>query len=762
MGTRTPQKGVVSTDRFADAAPLTVLGVLWVAGRERFSQISKGWQIFLAGFGFLFLASSMHLIDSLGVRQLIPGGINNDTIFNTARLAGYLGGYTLILIGLYQWMPAIQKMLAKNSYLSDEYRGLARTATRDNLLLSTMPAMIYAAVPRTGDTRKSDNEFSVTYVNDNVESLVGFQPEKFLGNAEFWFSRIHPEDQEKVIVDRGVLLDKGEQVHEFRFLHNDGRYRWLREYRRLVPDGNDQPLEIIGCAIDITDLKLAEGRITNFLEGAPDAVITVNEKGEIVLANAQAERLFGYGKTALIGQPQDILVPKRRRKKVKKLREGYFQRPEVQEIGISTELLGLRSDGTEFPVEISLSPLDAGEEKLVAYAIRDLTERKKVEAQLQQAQKMEAVGQLTGGVAHDFNNLLTVIVGNLQLVEEIAEPNENIKRPIDAALDAALRGAALTKRLLAFSRQQLLAPKVVDVNKLVTGLEPLLHRTLGDDIEVRVKLADELWLTQVDPSQLENSIINLVINSRDAMPQGGTLVVETSNAVIDETYALNQTEVYPGEYVMLRVGDNGTGISKEVLQHVFDPFFSTKERTKGSGLGLSMVYGFVKQSNGHIQVYSEEEYGTSIKIYLPRLSPTEVDTEATTTGSGRLVPTGKETILLVEDEAPVREISSALLRTLGYNVLEAADGPAALAILGQQNNIDLLFTDVVMPGGLNGVQLVRQALQRFPELKTLYTSGYADTAIFDKAMLSRGAELLTKPYTKENLATKIRSILDRK
>ena len=740
------------------AAPIAVVGAFWIAGRERFSRISNGWQFFLAGFGLLFLASSMYLVESLGLRQLVPGGANSDTLINTVRFAGYLGGYALILLGLSQWMPAIQKMLAKNSHSTDDNR----VATRENLFLSTMPAMIYAVAPGAGYAGESSNDFSVTYVNDNVEPLVGFQPEEFVGDAKFWSSRIHPEDQAKIEADRGLLFDKGEVVHEFRFLHKDGRYRWLRDHRRLVRDGNDQPLEVIGCAIDITDLKLAEGRLTNFLEGAPDAVITVNEKGEIVLANAQAERLFGYGKTALIRQSVDVLVPKRRRKKVQKQREGYFQRPGAQEIGISTELLGLRRDGTEFPVEISLSPLDAGEEKLVAYAIRDMTDRKKVEAQLQQAQKMEAVGQLTGGVAHDFNNLLTVIVGNLQLVEEIAEPNENIKRPIDAALDAAMRGAALTKRLLAFSRQQLLAPKVVDVNKLVTGLEPLLHRTLGDDIEVRVKLADELWLTQVDPSQLENSIINLVINSRDAMPQGGTLVVETSNAVIDETYALNQTEVYPGEYVMLRVGDNGTGISKEVLQHVFDPFFSTKERTKGSGLGLSMVYGFVKQSNGHIQVYSEEEYGTSIKIYLPRLSPTEVDTEATTTGSGRLVPTGKETILLVEDEAPVREISSALLRTLGYNVLEAADGPAALAILGQQNNIDLLFTDVVMPGGLNGVQLVRQALQRFPELKTLYTSGYADTAIFDKAMLSRGAELLTKPYTKENLATKIRSILDRK
>jgi PAS domain S-box-containing protein len=742
------------------AAPLAVVGMLWVAGRERVRQVSNGWQFLLAGFGLLFFASSMHLVESLGVNRLIPGGIDSETIINTTRFAAYLGGYALILFGLYQWMPTIQKMLAKNSYLTDEYRGLAGTATRDKLLLSTMPAMIYAVVPGAGYSGVSGDEFSVTYVNDNVESLVGFEPEEFVANAEFWTSRIHPEDREKIAEDRDLLLEKGEQVHEFRFLHKDGRYRWLRDHRRLVRDGNDLPLEIIGCAIDVTDLKLAEGRISSFLEGAPDAVITVNAEGKIVLANAQAERLFGYDKTTLIGQPADILVPKRRHKKVQKQREGYFRRPEVQEIGISTELLGLCKDGTEFPVEISLSPLDAGEEKLVAYAIRDMTERKKVEAQLQQAQKMEAVGQLTGGVAHDFNNLLTVIVGNLQLVEEIAEQDETVKKPIDAALDAAMRGAALTKRLLAFSRQQLLAPKVLDVNKLVNGLEPLLHRTLGDDIDVRVKLAKELWLTRVDPSQLENSIINLAINSRDAMPAGGTLVVETSNAEIDETYAINQTEVVPGEYVMLRVGDDGTGIPKDALQHVFDPFFSTKERTKGSGLGLSMVYGFVKQSSGHIQVYSEEGYGTSIKIYLPRLSAEEVDTATTTTGSARLVPTGKETILLVEDETAVREIASTLLRALGYTVLEAEHGPAALEILDQHNNIDLLFTDVVMPGGMNGVELVRQALQRYPEMKTLYTSGYADTAIFDKAMLSRGAELLTKPYRKEVLASKIREILD--
>ncbi len=739
------------------AAPLAVVGMLWVAGRERVRQISNGWQFLLTGFGLLFLASSMHLVDSLGLNLLIPGGIDSETIINTTRFAAYLSGYALILFGLYQWMPTIHKMLAKNPHLADEHRA----ATRDTLLLSTMPAMIYSVSPGDGYSRVLGDDFNVTYVNDNVEALVGFKPEEFVGNADFWSGRIHPEDREIIAQDRNQLLQKGEQVHEFRFLHKDGRYRWLRDHRRLVRDGNDQPLEIIGCAIDVTDLKLAEGRIASFLEGAPDAVITVNAEGNIVLANAQAERLFGYDKTTLIGQPADVLVPKRRRKKVQKQREGYFQRPEVQEIGISTELLGLRQDGTEFPVEISLSPLDAGEEKLVAYAIRDMTERKKVEAQLQQAQKMEAVGQLTGGVAHDFNNLLTVIVGNLQLVEEIADQDAAVKQPIDAALDAAMRGAALTKRLLAFSRQQLLAPKVLNVNKLVSGLEPLLHRTLGDDIDVRVKLEEEPWLTRVDPSQLENSIINLAINSRDAMPSGGTLVVETSNAIIDETYAINQTEVAPGEYVMLRVGDNGTGIPKEALQHVFDPFFSTKERTKGSGLGLSMVYGFVKQSHGHIQVYSEEGYGTSIKIYLPRLSDDAVDTATTTTGSARLVPTGQETILLVEDEPAVREIASTLLRALGYTVLEAEHGPAALAILDQQNNIDLLFTDVVMPGGMNGVELVRQALQRYPGMKTLYTSGYADTAIFDKAMLSRGAELLTKPYRKEVLGSKIREILDR-
>ena len=236
-------------------------------------------------------------------------------------------------------MPAIQKMLAKNSHSTDENR----MATRENLFLSTMPAMIYAVAPGAGYAGESSNDFSVTYVNDNVEPLVGFQPEEFVADPKFWSSRIHPEDQAKIEADRGLLFDKGEVVHEFRFLHKDGRYRWLRDHRRLVRDGNDQPLEVIGCAIDITDLKLAEGRLTNFLEGAPDAVITVNEKGEIVLANAQAERLFGYGKTALIGEPADVLVPKRRRKKVQKQREGYFQRPEVQEIGISTELLGLRS-----------------------------------------------------------------------------------------------------------------------------------------------------------------------------------------------------------------------------------------------------------------------------------------------------------------------------------------------------------------------------------------------------------------------------------
>jgi signal transduction histidine kinase/CheY-like chemotaxis protein len=377
---------------------------------------------------------------------------------------------------------------------------------------------------------------------------------------------------------------------------------------------------------------------------------------------------------------------------------------------------------------------------------------------LRQSQRLEAVGQLTGGVAHDFNNLLTVVMGNAELLTELNRDDARQRVLAEMIATAAQRGADLTQRLLAFARKQALAPKVVDLNTLLAGLDPMLRRTLGEHIEIEMIRAAGLWPAQVDPGQLENALLNLCLNARDAMPRGGRLTLETANARLDADYAARHAEVVPGQYVMVAVTDTGAGIAPEHLKRVFEPFFTTKEPGKGTGLGLAMVYGFIKQSAGHVSVYSEPGQGTSVKLYLPRATSAAVPGAE---GAGEAAPQGgRGCILLVEDDEQVREYAAAQLRSFGYTVLEAADGPAALTLLQQRGPIDLLFTDVVMPGGMNGRVLADTARGLQPGLRVLYTSGYTENAIVHHGRLDEGARLLSKPYRRSELDRAVREALE--
>ncbi|WP_210271979.1 PAS domain-containing hybrid sensor histidine kinase/response regulator [Microvirga subterranea] len=401
-------------------------------------------------------------------------------------------------------------------------------------------------------------------------------------------------------------------------------------------------------------------------------------------------------------------------------------------------------------------------ETLEERVAQEVAERLKAEDALRQAQKMEAVGQLTGGIAHDFNNLLTIIVGNIELIQRrLPEGHERLQRATDHAMEATRRAATLTQRLLAFSRRQPLDPKPIDANKLVAGMSELLRRTLGETVVLEAVLAGGLWRTQADPNQLENAIVNLAVNARDAMPSGGKLTIETANARLDEAYVEALAEpVPPGQYVQVSVSDTGTGMDKATMERVFEPFFTTKEAGKGTGLGLSQVYGFVRQSNGHVRIYSELGEGTTIKIYLPRLigsdeEPVERAARALATvrGSG-------ETILVVEDEPSLRAYAVEALRDLGYRVLEAADGKGALAILEQHPEIELLFTDVVLTGGMNGRALAEEVARRKPGVPVLYTTGYTANAIVHHGRLDPGMHLIGKPFTYAELAAKVRQMLD--
>lgn len=402
---------------------------------------------------------------------------------------------------------------------------------------------------------------------------------------------------------------------------------------------------------------------------------------------------------------------------------------------------------------------------LEARVSEEVSERLKAEDALRQAQKMEAVGQLTGGVAHDFNNLLTVILGGLETVSRqlsdspSPEAIRKIERAVAMATHGAERAATLTARLLAFARRQPLDPRPVDPGRLVTGLADLLQRTLGERVEFQTVSGAGLWVTNVDAAELENALVNLAVNARDAMPAGGCLTIETGNAYLDDDYVASIPEpVSPGQYVLVAVTDTGTGMDQATMSQVFEPFFTTKEVGKGTGLGLSQVYGFVRQSGGHIRVYSELGVGTTIKIYLPRLVGGTLAGE--TVVRPALSDGGSETILLVEDHEDLRAYSSGVLRELGYNVLDAPNGRVALELLQSHNDVALLFTDIVMPEGLDGRQLAEEAVRRRPGIKVLYTTGYTRNAIVHNGRLDAGVNLISKPFTFRELAEKVRRLLD--
>ena len=506
------------------------------------------------------------------------------------------------------------------------------------------------------------------------------------------------------------------------------------------------------------ELQESESRYRAIFETAVDAIIVSDQHGIIQEFSRAAEAMTGYRAAELIGQNMRVLLPPAMRQEPERYTARY--------LWTIKELEVCRKDGSVFPAHLSIAEWWAGGYRHFTGILRDLSaqhreqvERTKLEAQLHQAQKMEAIGNLTGGMAHDFNNMLGVIIGNIDLLRDLKGEDSDIDELTREALDAAFRGADLTRRLLAFARQQPLRPQHVDVNELVSGITRLLRRTIGEDVEISLDLAPELWPVVVDPAQLEASLTNLATNARDAMADGGRLMIVTGNRTLDADYAAQHAEVAPGGYVMLEVSDTGSGMTPEVMHRIFEPFFTTKCRDKGTGLGLSMVFGFIKQSGGHIGVYSEPGIGTTFRLFLPRM--TEDVPAVEESGATPLLHGRGESVLVVEDNAALRRVVTRQLGELGYRVLAAENAAAGLELLDRQS-IDLLLTDIVMPGGINGRELARRARQRWPGIKIVFTSGFSEARLNgDAGPLAACTPLLSKPYRKEDLASAAREALDR-
>jgi PAS domain S-box-containing protein len=564
--------------------------------------------------------------------------------------------------------------------------------------------------------------------------------------------------QAAVAIDNARLHQATHQEIEFR---RRAEEELQRANQTLEQRAEERALQL---ATSQTKLEETERRFRLLVESVTDyAIYMLDPQGQVVNWNAGAQRIKGYAREDIIGRHFSTFYTA----------DDRLAEIPAKALAIATgtgkyeaEGWRIRKDGSTFWAGVVINAIKSQDGELIGFAkiTRDLTERRAADERARQAQKMEGIGQLTGGVAHDFNNLLTIIIGNLETLQRSLNtaplPSvERLKRSADNAMRGSRRAESLTQRLLAFSRQTPLEPKPVDIGHLVGGLSDLLRRTLGEQVTVETVLGGGLWRANVDPNQLEVAIINLAVNARDAMPEGGKLTIETANVYLDDNYAASQVEVVPGQYVMVAVTDNGVGMTSEVIAKAFDPFFTTKDVGHGTGLGLSQVYGFSKQSGGHVKIYSELGDGTTIKLYFPRVHAAVSDRES---DAAPLVAHGSatETILVVEDDPDVRSYGCDSLRDLGYDVIETKDGHAALKVLDSNPQIKVLFTDVGLPGGMNGRQLADEARRRRPQLKVLFTTGYARNAIVHDGRLDPGVELITKPYTQAALSTKLRDIID--
>lgn len=623
---------------------------------------------------------------------------------------------------------------------------LITSEKRFRQLSDSMPLIVWTAEP----------DGTVDYASQVLRDYTGIQ-EPAPHPSQYWLTLLHPDDRDtcmKVWLD--CVQTESNYTLEFRLRRYDQAYHWHLVQAVPIRDDQGAIVKWYGTSIDIhgqkqnqqATQKLAD-RLNTILESITDAFLTLDRQWQITFINRQGEHLLQCQRQDVMGQNVWEVFPEA----VDSIfQQQYETAVRTQE---SVHFQALYSPLNRW-FDIHAYPSSEG----LAIYFQDISDRRVLEDQLRQSQRLESIGQLTGGVAHDVNNLLTVILGNAELISDVLGEDHPLHPLADMITMAAKRRAELTQRLLAFARRQILEPKPVNVNELVNQMKDLLQRTLGEHIHIECLASPEIWIALVDPTQLENALLNLCLNARDAMAYRGQLTIETANILLDQDYIANNAnaEVPAGEYIMIAVSDTGTGIDPTNLTRVFEPFFTTKARGKGTGLGLSMVYGFIKQSQGHIKIYSELGEGTTVKMYVPRYRQTFV--EAAESDAMDYILGDQERILVVEDDPLVLRYAKEQLEYLGYQVITAENGPEALRLL-QENiaEIDLLFTDVIMAGGMGGRDVVEAAHQLRPDLKVLYTSGYTENAIMTHGRLDPGVQLLSKPYGRKELAEKVHQIL---
>jgi PAS domain S-box-containing protein len=621
-------------------------------------------------------------------------------------------------------------------------------------LMSNLPGMVYRC--------RDDEECIIEFASEGCVELTGFQPEEFQGDRKISHMQlIHPEDRERIRqeVREAVLANRPFHL-EYRMITARDETKCVWEEGRGIISANGTVKFREGFISDVTQQKLAADRLRlqgAALESAANAIVLTNRAGMVEWVNPAFSKLTGYSFAEAYGEKLSLLKSERHDQAFYEGMWGTILAGEVWH----GELVNRRKDGTLYTERMTIAPVtdDQGEIGHFIAIKEDITEQKNLQEQVLQAQKVEAVGRLAGGVAHDFNNILTAIGGYAEMMMRRLSTTDPLYRHADQIHKATERASGLTRQLLAFSRKQTLQPRVLDLSNAVTDIEKMLRRLIGEDIELHTIRGAAVGHVKADPAQIEQVILNLALNARDAMPKGGQLIIEVANAALDEDYARLHAGVSPGEYVLLAVTDTGVGMKEEVKEHIFEPFFTTKPQGEGTGLGLATCYGIVKQSGGHINVYTEPGRGTTFKIYLPRVEAS-IDPQPERLKLQEL-PNGQETILVAEDEPGVRKLSVDVLRGLGYHVIEAGNGEEGIraATEDPDERIDLLFTDVVMPQ-MDGKQLADWFGTTRPVTKVLFTSGYTADAILRRGIVEDRIAFLEKPYTPAVLAQRVREILD--